>query len=82
MEVADTYYKPIILKFCIVNRFVSEALTYWYCNAVSCFQSINQNLYSAPSRSLLRGAPDPSQVEKNSLEKVVELKTGTIWEVP
>jgi len=35
-------------------------------------QSINQNLYSAPSRSLLRGARDPGQAEKNSLEKVVE----------
>jgi len=30
-------------------------------------QSISQNLYSAPSRYLLRGAPDPGQVEKNSL---------------
>jgi len=32
-------------------------------------QSINQNLYSAPSRSLLRGTLDPGQAEKNSLEK-------------
>jgi len=38
--------------------------------------SINQNLYSAPLRSLLRGAPDPGQAEKKSLEKVVELRTG------
>jgi len=31
-------------------------------------QSINPNLYSAPSRfPLLRGAPDPGQAEKNSL---------------
>ena len=30
-------------------------------------QSINQNLCSAPSRSLLRGAPDPGQAEKYSL---------------
>jgi len=30
-------------------------------------QSINQNLYSAPSRSLLRSATDPGQAEKNSL---------------
>ena len=43
--------------------------------------SINQNLYSAPSRSLLRGAPDPGQAEKNSLENVVELRTGTVWEI-
>jgi len=46
------------------------------------FQSINENLYSAPSRSLLRGAPDVGQMEKNSLEKVVELRIGTVWEVP
>jgi len=46
------------------------------------FLSINQNLYSTPSRSLLRGTPDPGQVEKNSLEKAVELRTGNIWEVP
>jgi|SRR6218665_593129 len=45
-------------------------------------QSINQNVYSAPSRSLLRGAPDPGQAEKKSLEKVVELRTGTIREMP
>src|SRR6218665_1219324 len=45
-------------------------------------QSINQNLYSAPSRYLLRGAPDPGQAEKNSLGKVVELRTGTVCEVP
>ena len=25
---------------------------------------------------------DPGQAEKNSLEKVVGLKTGTVWEVP
>jgi len=31
------------------------------------FQSINQNLYSASSRYLHRGAPDPGQAEKNSL---------------
>src|SRR6218665_711018 len=30
-------------------------------------QSINQNLYSAPLRYLLRGAPDPGQAEKSSL---------------
>ena len=28
---------------------------------------ISQNLYSAPSRYLLRGTPDPGQAEKNSL---------------
>jgi len=44
--------------------------------------SINQNLYSTPSRSLLRGTPLPGQAEKNSLERVVELRTGTVWEVP
>jgi len=45
-------------------------------------QSINQNLYSAPSRSILRSAYNPGQAEKSSLEKVVELRTGTVWEVP
>ena len=45
-------------------------------------QSINQNSYSTPSRSLLRGTPDPGHAEKNSLEKVGELRTGTVWEVP
>jgi len=45
-------------------------------------QSISQNLYSTPSRYLLRGAPDPGQAEKNSLQKVVELRTGAVWEVP
>ena len=44
-------------------------------------QSTTQNLYSAPSRSPLRGAPDPGQAEKNSLEKVVESRKGSIWEV-
>src|SRR6218665_3952294 len=48
---------------------------------VRSWQSINQNLCSAPSRSLLRGASDPGQAEKNSLDKVVELRTGTVWEV-
>ena len=28
-------------------------------------QSISKNLYSAPSRYLLRGAPDPGQAEKS-----------------
>ena len=48
------------------------------------FQSINQNLYSAPSRCmyLLGGAPKPGQAEKNSLENMVDLRTGTVWEVP
>src|SRR6218665_147133 len=40
-------------------------------------QSINQNVYSASSSSLFRSAPAPGQPEKNSLEKVVELRTGT-----
>jgi len=31
------------------------------------YESINQNLYSAPSRYIFRGAPDPGQAEKNSL---------------
>src|SRR6218665_3259811 len=35
-------------------------------------QSINPNLYSGPSRSLVRGAPDPGQAKKNSLQKVME----------
>jgi len=46
------------------------------------YQSINKNLYSAPSRSLLRNAPNLGQAKKNSLEKVVELRTGTVLEVP
>jgi len=29
------------------------------------YQSINQNLRSALSRSVLRGAPDPGQLEKH-----------------
>src|SRR6218665_1244003 len=54
----------------------------WSCNLKlthvnqSINQSVNQNLYSAPSRYLLRGAPDSGQAEKNSLEKVLELRTG------
>ena len=43
-------------------------------------QSINRNLYSAPSRSLLNDTPEPGQLEKNSLDKVVELMTGTVLE--
>jgi len=41
-------------------------------------KSINENVYSASSRSLFRGTPDPGPAEKNSLEKVVELRTGTV----
>ena len=52
------------------------------CVCLSIHQSINQNLYSTPSRSLLRGVPDPGQEEKNRLENVVELRTGTVWEMP
>jgi len=44
-------------------------------------QSINENVYSYPSRFLLRGAPDPGQAENKSLEKVVELRTSTVCEV-
>ena len=46
------------------------------------YDVINQNLYSAPSRSILGGAPETGQAEKNSLKKVVVLRTGTVWEVP
>ena len=42
----------------------------------------HRQIDSAPSRYLLRGVPDPGQAEKNSLEKVVELRNGTVWEVP
>jgi len=54
------------------------------CHLMVCaiYQSISLNLYSAPSRYLLRGAPDTGQAETNSLEKVVELRTGTVWKVP
>jgi len=45
-------------------------------------QSISHNLYSAPSRYLLIGATGPDQAEKNSLEKVVESRTGAVKEVP
>ena len=31
---------------------------------------------------MLRGAPEPGQAEMDSLEKVVELRTCTGWEVP
>jgi len=44
-------------------------------------QSISQNIYSSPSRYLLRGAPEPGQAGKNSLEKVVEFRTGAVWVV-
>jgi len=43
-------------------------------------QSISQNLYSALSRYLLRGAPDPGQAEKNSLWKVVEFRKQAPFE--
>ena len=38
---------------------------------------INQSIkiYIAPLQDILRGAPDPGQAGKNSLEKVVELRT-------
>jgi len=42
---------------------------------------MKQNLYSVPLRSLLRGAPEIGQAKKNNLEKVVELRRGTVWEV-
>jgi len=42
--------------------------------------SINKNLYSAPSRSLLRSASEPGQAVK-SLQNLVLLSTGTVWEV-
>jgi len=41
---------------------------------------INQlNLYSAHSISLLKGASDSGQAERNGL---VKLRTGTVWEMP
>src|SRR6218665_944731 len=46
------------------------------------YQSINKKLYSAPSRSIPRIAPNPGQAKKNSLEKVVELRTGAVFDVP
>jgi len=46
-------------------------------------QSINQNLYSTPSRSLLRGAPDPGQAEKNrclrSIGRPFQVVGPTTW---
>jgi len=52
-------------------------------SAAVVLSSVSIKIYILPpSKSLLRGAPDPGQAEKNSLEKVVELGTGTIWEVP
>jgi len=53
----------------------------WLCWHLN-FYLVVKNLYSTPSRSILRGAPNPGQAEKNSLEKVVELRTGTVWEMP
>jgi len=53
-----------------------------YYNPKHVNHSINKNLYSTPSTRLLGGALDPGQAEKNSLEKVVELRTGTVSEVP
>jgi len=41
------------------------------------YQSINQNVYSAPSRYMylhvhvLRGAPDPGQAEKHSVMSLI-----------
>src|SRR6218665_2715267 len=45
---------------------------------------INQNGYSTleDTYSEALPPPDPGQAEKNSLEKVVELRTGAVWEVP
>src|ERR1700733_5357115 len=42
-------------------------------------QSINRNLYSASSRSLLRGTPDPNQAEEIGLQQLVELGIATSW---
>ena len=43
-------------------------------------QSINQNLYSAPSRSLLRGAPDPGGGIENRhrLGRAIDLRKSTL----
>jgi len=65
-----------ILIFCLI--LIVQSISQSFNQSVN--QSISQNLYSAPSRSLLRRAPEPSQAEKNSLE-VMELRTGTVWEV-
>jgi len=68
-------------KFIIRKRKFCESISDDVGSDFDITQSINQNLYNAPSRSVLRSAPDPGQVEKNSLEKVVELRTGAVWEV-
>src|SRR6218665_225343 len=45
---------------------------------------MNQSIkiYIAPFKDPYPGAPDPGEAEKNSLQKLVKLRTGTIWEVP
>src|SRR6218665_1358927 len=58
---------------------ISKSINQSVCEPAS--QAANQptsqsNLYSAPSRSLLRGVSGPDQAEKNSLVKVMELRTG------
>ena len=45
----------------------SETPYYYY------VYSINENLLSAPSTSLLRGVPDSGQAEKGTLEELVKL---------
>src|SRR6218665_640757 len=48
-------------------------------SAAVVLSSVSIKIYILPpSKSLLRGAPDGGQAEKNSLEKVVELGTGTV----
>src|SRR6218665_2432801 len=72
----------------VVNLFADALQLLPYLNHVLCFHwlwlaiycntqaqmafTISQNLYSAPSRSLVRGAPYHSQPQENSLEQLVE----------
>ena len=75
------------INTCIGKVSIWYMYTDWY-SVHECRISINQSvkMYIAPlqdtySEVLLTQA---MQVEKNSLEKVVELRTtaGTVWEVP
>jgi len=51
----------------LIGWLVGWLIDWLICRPTYCgTQSINQNLYSSPSRSLLRSASDPSQAEKKS----------------
>ena len=57
------FFQQLLVKFLL---HLKTCFLHEYGNVFN--QSISQNLYSAPSRYLLRGAPGPGQAEKKSLE--------------